>query len=101
MILNIYSIFDKKAGSYGTPFFTTNHPTAIRAVARLLFDPSTTVAHNPEDFQLIHIGEFDDATAQILSTPALVVSELEEILIAQNGINLEREKRIESASVER
>lgn len=75
MITQCYSLYDKKAQSYATPFFTQNDATAIRAVHRLVLDPNTTIACNPEDFQLVHIGAINDETGEIAPYQVRVVVE--------------------------
>ena len=59
MILNVYSVFDKKLGNYATPFFMKNHGLAVRAFGDLVTDPSTTVSRHPEDYSLYCLGAFD------------------------------------------
>lgn len=85
MITQVYSIFDKKAEAYGTPFFTVNDATALRMVSRLVLDRNTTVASNPEDFQLLHLGSFDDSLGIIQSCPIRVVSEVISLLPKPTG----------------
>lgn len=75
MITQCYSLYDKKAQSYATPFFTQNDATAIRAVHRLVLDANTTIACNPEDFQLVHIGALNDETGELACYQVRVVVE--------------------------
>lgn len=86
MVLQAYSIYDKKAQSYGTPFFTTNDATAIRSVHRLCIDPQTMLSANPEDFQLVHIGSFSDVDAALADVSVRVVCECSS-LVPQNAEN--------------
>lgn len=60
MIKNIYSVYDNKAELYGTPFFMKTNGEAVRAFKSLVNDKSTMPGQHPEDFQLLHLGKFDD-----------------------------------------
>lgn len=66
MKLEIYSVFDKKALVYGRPFFLLNDATAIRAFTDLVNDPSTDVNRHPSDYQLFHVGSFEDTTGGLI-----------------------------------
>lgn len=67
---NAYSVRDSKVGTYGVPFFTHNDATAKRSFNQLASDPNSVVAHNPEDFSLHRIGEFDDESGVMECLPA-------------------------------
>ena len=87
MVTQVYSLFDKKAEAYGTPFFTVNDATAIRMVSSLVLDRTTIVASNPEDFQLLHLGSFDDGTGELAPTFVRVVTEVISLLPKPTGEN--------------
>lgn len=61
--MNRYSILDKKAGTYGTPFFSPTNATAIRSCEEAVSDTDTPYAKYPEDFCLFLLGTFDSYTA--------------------------------------
>lgn len=75
MVLNVYSIYDEKSQSYGTPFFMATDGLAARAFSDLVKDTTTLVGMHPEDFVLYQIGSFDDASAVLVSedVPVFVV----------------------------
>lgn len=60
MILHCFSLFDRKAGAFMTPFFMPSRGLAVRAVTDLATDLSTTVARHSGDFALFELGVFDD-----------------------------------------
>lgn len=65
MKLNVYSLYDRAAMTYGHPFYCVNHAVAHR----LLFDTiirgaSPTIQAHPEDFELRFIAFFDDETGR-------------------------------------
>ncbi|AAG45347.1 nonstructural protein [Bdellovibrio phage phiMH2K] len=71
MQLKVFSIRDSKTGVYGTPFYQHTHGQAERSFQQLAKDPQSTVANHPEDFDLFHLGEYDDQTGKLtpLDTP--------------------------------
>lgn len=70
-ILQIYSLQDQRANIFHPPFFVRSHGEAERTIQQVVNDPKTQVAQYPEDFNLYHIGEYDDGTGKItvLDTP--------------------------------
>lgn len=57
--MKCFSVFDKKAGSFNTPFFAMTEDMAKRSFVDLCRDERTTVAQHPEDFDLWIVGDFD------------------------------------------
>lgn len=70
MKIQVYSIFDRVASAYNTPFYFQNDLLAVRTFNNLKEDPKTTVGKNPDDFSLHHIGEFDDEEGVITDAEA-------------------------------
>lgn len=71
MILNAYSLYDRKALQYHAPFFSVADGAALRMVADLVADPNTTVGRHPEDYVLYRVGAYDDASGSLLPVTAL------------------------------
>lgn len=67
MKLFAYCIYDRKAVIFHAPFFSHADGSAARSFADLANDRSTTVGRHPADYVLYRIGEFDDASGQLLS----------------------------------
>lgn len=65
MKLIMCSIHDSKASIYHKPMFFMNEAVARRAFQNIVNAPETEIAKNPEDFTLMHVGEFDDANGSI------------------------------------
>lgn len=75
MKTNVYSLFDVKAGAYGTPFFSSNDGTAVRAVTNLVNRDGTVPSDSPGDFTLYRVGDFDDNVGLLSAcTPVPVVN---------------------------
>lgn len=75
MELRAYSIRDIKAGAYNPPFFKHTDGEAQRDMTTAVNDPKTQVNMYPEDFQLFHVGKYDDQTGVFtpLDTPRHII----------------------------
>lgn len=60
-----FSVFDKKAVSFNTPFFVQTKGVAMRSFADLVADKRTTVAQHPEDFALYEVGFFAEQNGKL------------------------------------
>jgi len=69
MIISVYSLFDKKAGHYMTPYFSSNDATADRSFQALAKRDDSMVSHSPEDFALYKLGEFHDDSGVLQALP--------------------------------
>lgn len=61
---NLYSIFDKKSGTYMQPFVELTDGTATRQCMDLLKNPNTPFSKFPEDFTLMRIGSWDEVKGE-------------------------------------
>lgn len=76
----MYSIYDKAAQAFVTPFFMHNKALAIRAFSdNVNSAEENNVSKHPEQFSLHCLGEYDDSNGQITpnETPELVATALE------------------------
>lgn len=71
MMLNAYTIYDRKALQYHAPFFAVADGAAVRNLQDLANDPNTTIGRHPGDFVLYRCGGYDDASGQLLPVSAL------------------------------
>jgi len=65
----ICSVFDKIAGTYGMPFFAQLDKLALRSFSTAVNTPGSYLHTNPSDFDLFHIGQFDDETGAFINAP--------------------------------
>lgn len=68
-MIQLYSLFDKKAGSYSKPFFVAHIAEAMRSVQMALEDGKSMFAKFPADYALYLMGTFDESTG-FLTPPA-------------------------------
>lgn len=61
--MRIFTVYDKKAQSYNTPFFCASDDLAKRSFVELCRDERTVIARNPEDFDLFCLGSFFEDSA--------------------------------------
>lgn len=57
--MNLYSVYDIKAGQFAKPWMAGRHDEALRAFANASRDEKSGFNANPEDYQLFHIGSLD------------------------------------------
>lgn len=71
MILNAYSIYDRKALQYHPPFFQSTDASATRMFSDLANDPATTIGRHPSDYVLFQIGSYDDSKGLLVGLSPL------------------------------
>jgi hypothetical protein len=71
MQLKVYSLRDSKSEIFNAPFYKHTHGEAERDFKSLVNDEKSMVNKYPEDYDLYHLGEYDDNTGKItpLDTP--------------------------------
>lgn len=62
---HIFAIYDSKAFSFISPFFFPTPEMAIRIFQGCANEPGHMFCKHPHDFNLYHIGEFDDSTGEL------------------------------------
>lgn len=62
----IFSVYDEAAGAYLVPFFLPNENMAIRTFRDCARNPGHAFCANPADYTLFLIGEFNDATGELV-----------------------------------
>ncbi|UOK21029.1 nonstructural protein [Chifec microvirus UA13_14] len=66
MVYKIIAVRDRAVDAFGVPVFVANLGGAIRSfgdeVKRV--DPNNNMNKHPDDYDLYHIGEYDDSTAE-------------------------------------
>lgn len=64
--MNIYSLFDRKLKLFGQLVLDRTDFAVQRGVVDALqSSPDTLIAKHPEDFDLYHVGSFDDETGKV------------------------------------
>lgn len=75
MLLKAFSIRDAKAEIYNPPFFKKTMGEAERDFHQLCKDDKSMPAKYPEDYDLYHVGQYDDNNGKFepLATPQHIV----------------------------
>lgn len=60
MRLNVFAVRDKAAEMFLAPFYVRAPGEASRTFTELLNDPKTPFYKSPADFDLFHLGYWDD-----------------------------------------
>lgn len=88
MKINLYTIYDLKAGVYNKPFYMHNDSVVIRAMEDLINDPQNDIGRHPEDFIVWMLGTFDDNEAKfdLLENPVQIgkCSEIKSAMMAKS-----------------
>lgn len=66
MILNTYTIYDRKSLIYSPPFYAATDGAATRIFSDLVNDQNTSVGRHPTDYVLFQNGTFNDQNGQLL-----------------------------------
>lgn len=74
-VIKMYSVYDKKAGSYQTPFFQPSDGVATRAFQEAISDKNSLFSKYPDDFSLFFVASFNvlDGSLSFLEKPTLLV----------------------------
>lgn len=64
MILEVFTLHDSKVGTYSQPFFARSIGEATRIISNTVASGESHLSRNPEDFSLLRLGTFDDASAR-------------------------------------
>jgi len=70
MILQMYSIYDAKAGGYARPFFAPNNAVAFRECESACRNTQAAFTQFPADYHLFRFGTFDEQSGKLESLPA-------------------------------
>lgn len=65
----VFCVLDTKTQYFNLPFFQPTISSGQRLFHQLSSDKETLVGRYPADFNLIHVGEFDDETGQLIPLP--------------------------------
>jgi len=62
----IFSIYDEKSCSYGTPFFAVTRAHAMRSFEDVSKDSQSMISKHPADFGLYCLGDFSPVGGKIV-----------------------------------
>lgn len=72
-MLNLYSVFDDVAKSFGQPFPESSDATAARGFHYACKNENSFLFVSPQDFSLWRVGEFNEKTGEFTSYKEKVV----------------------------
>lgn len=67
----VYSVYDTKVQFFHTPMFMRNAGEALRSWTEEANRDDSAISRHPSDFELFHLGTFDDQTGkfEMLTSP--------------------------------
>lgn len=88
MLINVYTIYDKKSDLFQAPFYGISHPSMIRSL-QMRVNRSKDIPENlyPEDYTVYQIGTFDDLKGLLVGfdSAELVIEMMKVIERGSNG----------------
>ena len=72
MITRMFAVYDGVATAFATPFFMRSDAEAIRAFGMEVNNPSSQLHRSHSDYTLHVLGEFDDASGEIVPGSKLI-----------------------------
>lgn len=80
-MLKMFSVYDVKAGSYGSPMFVPTVGLATRTFVEVCADPQSPMSKYPGDYNLFELGEFDPNSGKVVghNEPHFVISAAEAV----------------------
>lgn len=72
-MLQIYSMYTIKEDQYGMPMFFHNEDQAKQAIT-MFFTKKTMENFDPQEFELVHIGDFNELTGVIRNIEITTIS---------------------------
>lgn len=82
--MKIFSIFDRAAQVYNTPFFQAARGVALRSFQDLTNDSQSMVHKHPGDYQLYCLGGFDEETGELMVCKPELIANAIDLVIEKN-----------------
>lgn len=87
ILKRMYSVLDKKSGSWESPFCARTHGEAERIISGVVNDPQTIIGQYPEDFSLWHIASFNPVSGEVIPNKPYSLGEVVAFKQAKNQNN--------------
>lgn len=75
----VFVVKDRAIESFGRPFFVQSLAAAERSFGDEVNNPESVIALHPEDYDLYCIGEYDEWTGRIETSPAVLVCRAQDL----------------------
>jgi len=102
MQLKLFTVYDRAAQAYMTPFFLLTKGLAIRSFSETVNDPNHNFGKYSEDFTLFELGSYDDQKSKFEIYPAPVslgvgvefkiLPDPRELSLSEHGLEMEHTK---------
>lgn len=80
MKVNAYSVYDVKTNVYFPPTFSTNDAAACRGLTLAVMETRSPIRVYPDDFNLVHVGEFDDVSGAMTAIEPRFIASVRDLL---------------------
>lgn len=65
MKVGLYAVYDSASGVYDGPVPQQSDASAMRNFRNMVGNDQSPIGRNPEDFSLVRVGRWNDATAEV------------------------------------
>lgn len=86
-MLEVHAVYDKKMGIHLSPFFVKHVVEAIRSMSTIARDKNTSIGRFPEDYELRHVGNFNEETGEIFPTLTITGGAIQITTLIQDAQN--------------
>lgn len=94
----MFAVRDNKAGYFLPPFLMTTEGEALRAFEEAIANSQLPLGQHPEDYVLYSIGDFDEISGTVNSSPVSIIAGLQAL---QNVVNSRKVvERIKNSEVD-
>jgi len=77
LVVSMFSLFDKKALTFGSPFYYKHKGEALRFVQGILSNVDSAIAKHPADFTVYLLGTMDIISGEVRGNyPPIFVEEV-------------------------
>lgn len=83
MKMQLFSIKDTALQAYMQPFFAHTRAAAVRAFTDGINDNSTPMNKHPEDYELYHVGEYDDQLGLVTGIPIELIARAKDLAMSK------------------
>lgn len=80
-MLEVFALYDVKAAAFSAPFVAPTIGAAKRLAHAVGSDQETSVGRYPDDYTLMHLGEYDDTTGRIAPINPLAICTVAALLV--------------------
>lgn len=84
MIVKLYAVLDSASGVYDGPVPCQTDGVALRNFENMARNDQSPIGKNPEYYSIWRVGEWNDATGEVISSPKEILAHANDLLMREN-----------------